>query len=74
MGATPLRPEQAVNRSAGLVLDAPRLPLITLDVYQITIADRIGLRGTAKVYGPKVALGYYVLRKPIAFLRRSLGI
>jgi iron complex outermembrane recepter protein len=46
MGATPLRPEQAVNRSAGLVLDAPRLPLITLDVYQITIADRIGLGGT----------------------------
>jgi iron complex outermembrane recepter protein len=46
MGATPLRPEQAVNRSAGLVLDAPRLPLITLEVYQIRIADRIGLGGT----------------------------
>jgi iron complex outermembrane recepter protein len=46
MGATPLRPEQAVNRSAGLVLDAPRLPLITLDVYQISIADRIGLGGS----------------------------
>ena len=43
LGATPLRPERAVNRSAGLVLDAPRLPLITLDIYQITIADRIGL-------------------------------
>ncbi len=35
---------------------------------------RIGLRGTAKVYGGKVALGYYLLRKPFGFLRRSLGV
>ncbi len=35
---------------------------------------RIGLRGTAKVYSSRVALGYYLLRKPIAFVRRSLGI
>jgi hypothetical protein len=35
---------------------------------------RIGLRGTAKVYGGQVSLGYYLLRKPLAFVRRSLGI
>jgi len=35
---------------------------------------RIGLRGTAKVYSGRVALGYYLLRKPIAYLRRSLGV
>ncbi|MGE5641336.1 MAG: efflux RND transporter periplasmic adaptor subunit [Clostridia bacterium] len=35
---------------------------------------RIGLRGTAKVYSGRVTLGYYLLRKPIAYLRRSLGI
>jgi hypothetical protein len=35
---------------------------------------RIGLRGTAKVYAGKVSLGYYLLRKPLAFVRRSLGI
>jgi iron complex outermembrane receptor protein len=46
MGATPLRPEEAVNRSAGLVLDGPRLPLITVDLYQISIAHRIGLGST----------------------------
>lgn len=45
LGATPLRPEQAVNRSVGLVLDAPRLPLLTLDVYQVQITDRIILGG-----------------------------
>jgi multidrug resistance efflux pump len=35
---------------------------------------RIGLRGTAKIYAEHVTLGYYLLRKPLAFLRRTLGI
>jgi hypothetical protein len=35
---------------------------------------RIGLRGTAKIYAGQVTLAYYLLRKPLAFLRRSLGI
>mgnify|MGYP002654292073 CR=1 FL=1 len=34
---------------------------------------RIGLKGTAKIYGGKVALGWYVLRKPLAWLRTWLG-
>jgi hypothetical protein len=35
---------------------------------------RLGLKGTAKVYGQTVALGYYVLRRPLASLRGALGI
>ena len=35
---------------------------------------RIGLRGTAKIYAGRVTLGYYLLRKPLAFLRRSIGV
>jgi hypothetical protein len=35
---------------------------------------RIGLRGTAKIYAGRVTLAYYLLRKPLAFFRRSLGI
>jgi multidrug resistance efflux pump len=35
---------------------------------------RIGLRGTAKVYAEKVSLGYYLMRKPILFVRKSFGI
>jgi multidrug resistance efflux pump len=35
---------------------------------------RIGLRGTAKIYAGRVTLAYYLLRKPLAFLRRSIGI
>jgi hypothetical protein len=36
--------------------------------------QRIGLRGTAKIYAGRVTLGYYLLRKPLAFVRRSLGV
>jgi multidrug resistance efflux pump len=35
---------------------------------------RIGLRGTAKVYAEEVSLGYYLMRKPILFVRKSFGV
>ena len=35
---------------------------------------RIGLRGTAKVRAGQVSLAFYLLRKPLAFLRRTLGV
>jgi multidrug efflux pump subunit AcrA (membrane-fusion protein) len=35
---------------------------------------RIGLRGTAKIYAQRVTLGYYLMRKPLAYLRRTLGV
>jgi multidrug resistance efflux pump len=35
---------------------------------------RIGLRGTAKVFAEEVSLGYYLMRKPLLFLRKSFGI
>lgn len=34
---------------------------------------RIGLRGTAKVYGDWTVLGYYLLRRPLASLREMTG-
>jgi len=34
---------------------------------------RIGIRGTAKVYGDQVFLGYYLLRRPLATLREWSG-
>lgn len=34
---------------------------------------RIGLRGTAKIYGNWVCLGYYLLRRPLATLREWSG-
>jgi hypothetical protein len=35
---------------------------------------RVGLKGTAKLYGGRVALGYYVLRRPLAALRERSGL
>lgn len=34
---------------------------------------RLGLKGTARLYGARVPLGYYVLRRPLAWLRQYLG-
>lgn len=34
---------------------------------------RIGLRGTAKIHGERVLLGYYLLRRPLATLREWSG-
>jgi iron complex outermembrane recepter protein len=45
MGAARLRPETSVNRSAGLVLNRPHFPLVTLDYYEIEIDGRIGTTG-----------------------------
>lgn len=35
---------------------------------------RLGMRGTAKVYGARAPIAYYLLRRPAAWLRRTLGI
>ncbi|UVL54670.1 efflux RND transporter periplasmic adaptor subunit [Pseudomonas sp. B21-035] len=35
---------------------------------------RLGLHGTAKLYGERVVLGYYLLRRPIAALRAWSGL
>ncbi len=37
-------------------------------------SPRIGLKGTAKIYGGRVILIYYLLRRPFAATRRFLGI
>ena len=37
-------------------------------------SPRIGLRGTAKIYGESVPLAVYLFRRPLAALRKTLGI
>ncbi len=38
------------------------------------VAPRIGLKGTAKIYGDQVTLGYYLMRRPLAAVRQTLGM
>lgn len=35
---------------------------------------RLGLRGTAKVYGARAPLLFHIMRRPAAWLRRTLGV
>lgn len=35
---------------------------------------RIGLKGTAKIYGEQASLGYYLFRRPLAALRQWTGL
>ena len=35
---------------------------------------RLGMKGTARLYGEKVSLGYHLLRKPISAVRRTIGV
>ena len=48
--------------------------IVRAELKNVKVPPRIGLKGTAKVYANQVPLGYYLLRKPAVFLRRSLGI
>ncbi|MDE8755055.1 biotin/lipoyl-binding protein [Pectobacterium polaris] len=44
-----------------------------LDARFIADAPRIGLRGTAKIYGEYVPMGVYLFRRPVAALRKTVG-
>ena len=35
---------------------------------------RLGIRGTAQLYGSSVSLGFYLLRRPISALRQWIGV
>ncbi|CAG9297435.1 efflux RND transporter periplasmic adaptor subunit [Celerinatantimonas diazotrophica] len=47
---------------------------IVADIEDDHLPPRIGLRGTAKLYGKQVSLAYYLLRRPITFVRQRLGL
>lgn len=44
-----------------------------LDARFVEAPPRIGLRGTAKLFGGRVPLAYYLLRRPLAAARQTLG-
>lgn len=45
-----------------------------LDANFADAPPRIGLRGTAKLFGARAPLAYYLLRRPLAALRQNLGL
>ena len=47
---------------------------VTATLIADNIYPRIGLRGSAKIYGDQVRLYFYLFRKPIIFLRQTFGL
>ena len=47
---------------------------VTAKLIEDNIYPRIGLRGSAKIYGDEVRLYFYLFRKPIIFLRQTFGL
>ena len=45
-----------------------------LDARFVNSTPRIGLRGTAKIYGEYVPLAAYLFRRPLAALRKTVGL
>src|SRR5690606_22533908 len=45
-----------------------------LDAGFVAAPPRIGLRGTAKLFGDRAPLAYYLMRRPLAAARQSLGL
>ncbi len=46
---------------------------VTAKLIDENIYPRIGLRGSAKIFGDEVRLYFYLFRKPIIFLRQTFG-
>jgi HlyD family secretion protein len=63
---------QAVLSPEGVSAYRLRAKFIELNEEQRELA-RIGLKGTAKLYGEKAPLAYYLFRRPISALRELTG-
>ncbi|GJD53806.1 hypothetical protein OPKNFCMD_6584 [Methylobacterium crusticola] len=78
MNVDPLQPVEARLAQAGY--DAEMSPLNVLsyrargDLAAAEAPPRLGLKGTAKLYGERVTLFYFVFRRPLAAMRRILGL
>ena len=47
---------------------------VTAELIDNDVPPRIGLRGTAKIFGEEVKLFFFLFRKPIIFVRQTLGL
>ena len=56
------------------VTEAGMLAFPLLGSFSVDASPRLGLTGTAKIYGKEVSLFYYLMRRPIAALRRLFGL
>jgi len=78
LNVSPDRPLKAVLRNASYEAQLTPQNVLAFRL-KASISDeirppRIGLRGTAKIYGEHFSLFYYLMRRPLAALRQKIGI
>ena len=79
LDAAPLRPLEARIVQAAYQAETDAAGVASFTVVARLVdpnapAERLGLRGTAHVYGEPVSLIYYLLRRPITAVRQMTGI
>lgn len=78
LDSDPLKPMDAVVRSVSFEAQTIENNTMAYRIYATLAAGeaatRLGTRGTAQVYGDKVPLAFYLLRRPVAAMRQWLGI
>ncbi|MDO9417174.1 efflux RND transporter periplasmic adaptor subunit [Pararhizobium sp.] len=78
LDSDPLRPALAKVVSASFEARMIEGDILAYRIYATLDAVpeglRLGIRGTAQISGKKVALAYYLFRKPIAVLRQRFGL
>ena len=79
LDADPLHPVEATISSTSYIAEKYNQDTLTYRVYaEFSDTDkeklRIGLQGTAKLYGERVSVFFYLFRRPISYVRQFLGI
>lgn len=73
--ATPIAARiRTISHEAHLVNGASVAFLAEADIDAAETPPRLGLTGTAKIYGEQASIAYLLARKPLAGLRRLLGL
>lgn len=78
LDSNPLKPMDAVVRSVSFEAQMIENNTMAYRIYATLAGEgdvtRLGTRGTAQVYGDKVPLVFYLLRRPVAAIRQWLGV
>lgn len=77
LASDPQKPLDGILRYAAYKPEATSAGMVAYrlkaDFAATATPPRIGLTGTARIYGKKVSLGYYLFRRPLTALRQRLG-
>lgn len=78
LDSDPLRPAMAIVKSSSYEASMVEGNVLAYRVYatleEATPGMRLGIRGTAQISGQKMALAYYLFRRPIAAMRQRFGL